>query len=180
MIPAGIQKGETEFFEVGNQLVAMHEGALTQLEDLPEYALRIVDDHINHKAAAALDNMGISDVMERRKQFLKCNCGSFDFTPDIVAGSGVLNMEYVDCSIRHVCNYNGLLCQPITINGHRVTMTELKVASFIRKGLYDKEICGEMNIEQDTLRTHKKRIQIKLGANRKTQIATQAIKLGIS
>jgi DNA-binding CsgD family transcriptional regulator len=180
MIPAGIQQGQTEFFKLKSQVLAMHNGVQMQIAELPTSVLRKIDQAISPKAHAALDMMGIHESMDRRVQFIKCNLGSFDFTPDITEGSDHVQREYVNCIYRGECVFEGLLCQPVIINGNKVTMTELKVTSLIRGGFYDKEICGKLRIAPDTLRSHKRNIQRKLGASRKTEIAVQSIKYGLS
>jgi DNA-binding CsgD family transcriptional regulator len=180
MIPAGIQQGETEFFVIGKELKAMHNGEQLSVESLPSHIHHIIDRSINGKAHLALDRMGLEDVMARRVQFLKCNCGRFDFTPDLQHGADQLQLEFVACEFRGHCAFEGMLCQPVTINGIKVTMAELRIISFIRKGYYDKEICAQLTIAPDTLRSHKKSIQRKLGADRKTEIATQSIKYGLA
>jgi DNA-binding CsgD family transcriptional regulator len=180
MIPAGLRPGETEFFELDNNLMAMHHGALLTYRSLPTHVHLVVANSINVIANTALDEMGITDAMERHIQFLRCNCGNYDFTPDIAPGSNRLQLEYVKCSLRGgSCSYEGKLCQPVHIGGRRLTMTELRVISCIRAGMQDKAICAELGIEIDTLRTHKRNIQPKLGAISKVHIATQAFIYGI-
>jgi DNA-binding CsgD family transcriptional regulator len=181
MIPAGIKPGEVEFFQMETNLYAMVSGSQVSLCSLPAYVYDIIDRSIDIKANEALDALGITDVMERRKQFLKCNCTEYDFTPDIAPGQTTLNLEYVACGLRGgLCSFEGSLCKHIIIDGQKISLAELRVISCIRQGLQDKEICSRLGIALDTLRSHKRNIQPKIGALSKVQIATQSIKYGIS
>ncbi|MBS7565120.1 response regulator transcription factor [Mucilaginibacter sp. Bleaf8] len=180
MIPAGLQLGETEFGRIGAELVAIHEGHKTTLEHLPKHLLVVIDNSMNQIHHEALNELKISDPMHRRHKFLMCNNSNFDLTADIKAGRETLQMEYVTCEHRGKCFVEGRLCQSLIINEHKIRLSELRVISQIRKGFSDKEICSNLNIALDTLRSHKKSIQLKLNAPRKADIAMQSIKYGIS
>jgi DNA-binding CsgD family transcriptional regulator len=180
MIPAGIKDGEVEFFEIEEALYAMMSGTKVTISSLPDYVNDIIDNSIDDKAALALNELCIYDKLERRVQFLRCNCKTYDFTPDIAPGADKLQLEYVNCSLRGNCNYEGRLCKHIEIEGHKISLSELRVISCIRAGLQDKQICTQLDIAPDTLRSHKRNIQPKIGALSKVQIATQSIKYGIS
>jgi DNA-binding CsgD family transcriptional regulator len=181
MIPAGFRPGETEFFVQDEEFKTMHEGVQTPYPSLPSTIHTIVGNSIDAIAHQALDELSIEGTFERHVKFLECNCASYDFTADIAPGYTVVQREYVRCGKRHgECAVEGRLCKYIIINGHKITPTELRIASFIREGLQDKEICSILNIAPDTLRSHKRNIQPKLGAITKVHIATQSIKYGIA
>lgn len=181
MIPAGIKDGEIEVFETNDGLFAMISGSKAEFSDIPLWALAVIDNSIDGKASQALDLIGLKDIMARRVQWAKCNIASYDFTADITPGSITVQSEYVDCGLRGgACIHEGNLCKHIDINGYRISLSELRIISCIRAGLQDKEICSRLNIAPDTLRSHKRNIQPKLGAVTKVHIATQSIKYGIS
>jgi len=180
MIPAGISTGEIEFFRDRTELFAMCSGIKVGILHLPADLTGIVDAAMETKHHECLDKMGIDCKVERRIQFLKCNCSSYDFTPDIVDGQLTLQREYVSCEFRGQCQYEGKFCGPIEIDGKKVTMAELRVTSKIRAEKSDKEICDELNIHPQTLRVQKASIQIKLNADRKVGIAMKAVQYGIS
>ena len=177
MTPGGLKIGQTEFFWDDAQGWVLHSGQLLSIEQMPEELFVIVDAAMNDKHSKALDRMGILDPDRRRLKFLKCNAGTFDFTPDIQ--NGAMQLEYVTCPERGRCSEEGHLCQPLLINGHKISMAELRIISLIRQGKYDKEICDELSIAPQTLRTHKQNIERKLNADRKVQVALKAVEYGI-
>lgn len=179
MIPAGINPGETEFFKSGNGIMAMQSGVKKEIEDLPYKTHEVIDMAMDAKQRKALDHLGITHPLERRIQFLKCNASVYDATPDIVDGK--FQNEYVSCPFRQQCPHEGKLCKVLTLsNGEHLTLSELRITSLIRAGLFDKEIARTTGIAETTLRKHKQNIQEKLEVERKTQIATKAIEIGIA
>lgn len=177
MIPAGIRIGEVEFFWDGPAGFYMIEGDKVPVEQMTPEIGDLVDQQINVRHQEALTEMRISSPELRRLKFLQCNCSSYDFTPDIE--DGVMQLEYVACEYRGICKQEGKLCQPLMINGQKISMQELRITSLIRKGLYDKEISAVLNIAPQTLRTHKQNIERKLNADRKVQVALKAVEYGI-
>lgn len=176
---AGLISGETEFMEIDSELVALHEGNKTQIENLPFNILGIVDLAIDHKKRSYLTGMHIFDYLGQIKQFLKCNASTSDCTPDIK--DGVFTNEYCQCAFRGKCAYEGKLCSVVkTEDGQYLTMSELRIASQIRAGFFDKEIADACGISINTVKVHKQNIQQKLGVERKTMIATKAIEIGIA
>jgi DNA-binding CsgD family transcriptional regulator len=180
MKPAGIKIGETEFFtdENGN-ISAMHQGCRKEIYQLPAIIHDLIDVAMDETQKESLNKMGVFMPLDRRLQFLKCNCSTYDETPDLV--NGTFRNEYVECSQRQKCAYEGKLCKPITLsNGTHLTMAELRITSLIRAGQFDKEIARAVGIKENTLRKHKQNIQEKLNVDSKTQIALKAIELGIA
>lgn len=177
MIGAELKKGETEFYWDGPDGFGLRSGSATELTEIPAHEAAIIDARMNAKHHQGLNYLGIFQEDERRVKFLKCNNSAYDFTPDIVDGK--LNLEYVACPERGKCKAEGSLCQPLEINGTRITMAQLKIISLIRQCRSDKEICHELGIKPQTLRTHKQTIQIKLNADRKVQVALKAVEYGI-
>jgi DNA-binding CsgD family transcriptional regulator len=180
MIPAGLQPGEVEFGKIGNHLVALQEGVISEVADLSKKRKAIVDNSMNAVHHEALDELKIYDQEARRYKFLECNNSNWDFTADISDNSETMKMEYVDCGKRGNCFVEGRLCQPVLIEGVKFRMSELRVMAAIRKGHSDKEICCLLKIKPDTLRSHKRNITFKLKADRKLSIAVHSIKYGIS
>lgn len=180
MIPAGLSAGEHEFYWDGPQGYVLSAGVKRPVEDMPAILKPVVDKAITKQALQSMLTMGITCADQQRIQFLKCNCGNADYTPDIDETTMVLQREYVTCSMRGSCQFEGKLCRGIEVDGRALTMSHLRIIGLIRKGLYDKEICDQLHIAPQTLRTHKQTIQILLNADRKTGIALKAVQYGIS
>ena len=179
MIPAGLKVGETEFLRLYGRMMAVHQGNLTEIADLPYKILRFISLAIDDHQRKSLDILGKTEFLTQIIQFLECNASTYDSTPDL--HEGVFRNEYVECEFRETCPHQGKLCKVIHLdNGRHLTFSELRITSLIRKGLFDKEIANTVNIAEQTLRVHKRNIQEKLGVERKTQIATKAIEIGIA
>lgn len=179
MIPAGLRPGETEFMELDSEIIAIHEGNKKHIEQLPYQLLAMIDLAIDHKQRLALTGMKVFDYLAQIKQFLKCNASGADCTPDLK--DGAFNNEYVRCAFRGKCAYEGKLCKVVKCNsGEYLTFSEMRITSHIREGLFDKEIAAACGISVNTVKVHKQNIQNKLQVERKTQIATKAIELGIN
>jgi DNA-binding CsgD family transcriptional regulator len=157
----------------------MHSGVRKEIADLHPAIHAVVVNHITPKHHSTLDRMGIEDAFLRMVQFIKCNLSSYDYTPDIIEGELSLRTEYVACPLRGKCDYEGKGCQPIVVDGQKVTMAELRITSLIRDCYQDKEICDIVGIQPQTLRVHKLNIQTKLKADRKPQVAMRAVQYGI-
>jgi DNA-binding CsgD family transcriptional regulator len=180
MIPAGLRAGQHEFYWDGPQGLVISAGVQRPVEEMPAILKPVIDRAITKQARQSMVLMGILGADEQRIQFLKCNCSNSDYTPDIDEATMVLRREYVTCSMRGHCQFEGKLCSGIEVDGRKITMAQLRIVALIRKGLYDKEICDQLHIAPQTLRTHKQTIQTLLNADRKTGIALKAVEYGIS
>ena len=180
-LPAGVCDNNDEIFHSNGEDYAFKGGVRLRYDQFPETLYTKIDNTmaLRTKALAALDDMGLKDLHLRRRQFIRCNNSSFDFVPDVCADVHTLNTEYVPCSIRRNCKYEGDLCQGVPVAHGTLSMRELEVMGSIRIGLYDKEICHKLDIRPDTLKTHKRNIQRKLGVERKSAIANSAATMQI-
>lgn len=181
VLPAGINDDNAEFFHKNGEDYAFKGGMKLRYDQFPNSLYIKIDNTMAQRprALAALDSIGLFDQHLRRRQFLRCNNSSFDFVPDSCASVHTLNTEYVPCSIRGNCKYEGDLCQGVPVAHGTLSMRELEVMGSIRIGLYDKEICDKLKIRPDTLKTHKRNIQRKLGVERKSAIANSAAAMQI-
>ena len=177
MIGAGLKDGETEFYWDGPNGYVVKSGIRSGADALSDHDRSIIDSAMTLDHHNALNDWQIFAEDQRRLKFLKCNSSTYDFTPDIKDGK--IQLEYVSCSERGICKHEGKFCRALDINGVRITMTQLKIISMIRAGLYDKEICFQLGIAIQTLRTHKQAIEKKMDADRKVQVALKAVEYGI-
>ena len=69
---------------------------------------------ISDKYPAALDairNKGIETTRDIVKEFVRCNFGLLNHTPDFDTETGKLNFERVKCDCRKTCVNHGIICQ---------------------------------------------------------------------
>lgn len=182
--PVGLFNEDVEFFEINNQILANYNKRVLPIESLPVEVISMIEGSISIIQNKALVENGYVNKTDKILQFIKCNFSVYDFTPDVV--NGQLNTEYVKCDVRHNCPFaqktpKGRLCKTMKLsNCKTLTFSELDIISKTRAGLLDKEIADELHVSMSTVATHKQNIQMKLGIERKTQIAIKAIELGIA
>lgn len=175
-MPAGLVDKNAELYHHKGEDYVFQGGIKLTYDQFPEPLYAKIDFTISTrpKAIWSLNHIGLTDIHSRRRQFIRCNNSSFDYVPDVCTDLPTLNTEYVPCNIRGKCRYEGKLCQGVFVMNGKLTLRELRVMALIRIGLYDKEICDKLSIAPDTLKSHKKSIQRKLGVERKSAIANSA------
>lgn len=89
----------------------------------------------------------------------------------VAAGQSVLPPELTDRLLTG-------LSSP-TPTPHALTDRELEVLRYISRGLGNKEIAGELNISQNTVKTHVRRILHKLNLRSRTEATAYALQMGI-
>lgn len=180
-IPAGLIDSHFELFQIGSETFALNNGKRLSYHEFPLSLLKLLDKLIleRPKVSDALNELGIFEPDQRRKQFIRCNLSNFDFNADISECLTKVTTEYVNCSIREFCSYEGRLCSGIQAPNGKASLRELRIMGLIRQGFYDKEICDMLNIAHDTLKSTKKNIQRKFKVERKAMIASMATSLQI-
>ena len=175
-LPAGLTDKGVEFFVDHDKIKATYDGKIVFLSELPEEILEHIRSYMLTKPLAlkALNEMNIINDMPMIEQFIKCNFGGYDFTPDISTDKEIKS-EYWDCGKRGYCNYEGKLCGGIKVVNGVLSQREIDVIKLISKGKLDKEIADELNISISTVSSHKQNIQEKTGLQTKTEIAVFAI-----
>lgn len=118
--------------------------------------------------------MGVTGDLEVLNQYVVCNYGGFDNSPDLVNGE-LMHKEYWPCPKRGTCRQEGIVCDGLkTESGKYLTPAEIKVTSMVGKGYLDKEIANELCIAESTVATHTQNIREKAGLKRKAEIAVFA------
>ncbi len=176
VMPAGLIDSNGEIFHDQGEDYLFQGGVRLTYKQFPASIIAKTDATILKRPRAiwALNDIGLKDPDQRRRQFLRCNCSNFDYVPDLSTEVETLRTEYVACSVRGKCKYEGKLCQGVFVQNGKLTLQELRVMALIRIGLFDKEICEKLYISIDTLKSHKTHIQQKLGVSRKSAIANHA------
>lgn len=180
-LPAGLIDGSVEFFLYDNEVRALYKGCTYAFKDFPKEILDIVSNDMlaNPKAMESLAKWDITDPDAQIRQYIACRFGGFDSNPDITASGEIHHREYFNCGRRGICPYEGKLCATIKVAHGELTKREIEVLRAIGLGKLDKEICDELNICQDTLRSHKDNISVKTGEERKPALGILAHKLNL-
>lgn len=180
-LPAGLTDSSVEFYIYDNEIRCLYRGQTYSFKDFPTEIIQIVEKDMleNPKALQALTLWDITDPEAQMRQYIACRFGGFDSNPDITNKGEIHHREYFNCGRRGICPYEGKLCATIKVANGELTKREIEVLRCIGTGMLDKEICDELTICQDTLRTHKDNISIKCGESRKPALGVLAYKLNL-
>lgn len=180
-LPAGLADNSVEFYLFDNEVKCLHKGRTYSYTDFPAEIISLIETDMmsNPKALASLADWGIEGPDQQVRQYIACRFGGFDNNPDITADGKIQHKEYFNCGRRGSCPYEGKLCSTIKVANGELTKREIEVLRAIGLGRLDKEICDELDISQDTLRTHKDHISFKTGEERKPALAVLAHKLNL-
>ncbi len=133
----------------------------------------------NPEAIKALITWDITDAEEMMRQYIICRFGGFDGNADITNEGQIVHVEYFDCGRRGNCSFEGKLCSSIKVGDEHLTKQEINIIKKIASGKQNKEIADELNIAEETVSTHNRNIQRKLGVSSKLGIIPWAIKRNI-
>lgn len=180
-LPAGLTSKSIEFFLHEHEVKCLYNGQAYTFNNFPAEVLDLVDKDMaeNPKAIKALIDWDITDPNEQVRQYIACRFGGFDNTADINEDGTTQPSEYVECGRRGLCKYEGKLCTSIKVANGVLTKREIEVLKCIAIGMLDKEICDQLCISQDTLRSHKDSISQKANVTRKAGLVALAYQLGL-
>ncbi|WP_343524358.1 helix-turn-helix transcriptional regulator [Pedobacter sp.] len=180
-ITAGLLCENAELFgnTVTKQNFVIIGGQCLPFSKAPDVIMDAVDASITAEDSKELDKFGLSDLFERRNQWVTCNASNKDVIPDYVKGQATIRREFTNCIHRITCPSQGKLCRTQSqLTG--LTSMEVKVICGIYHGLLDKEIAHKLGISVETVRTHNQNIRIKTGASRKVDLVRYAQKLNLT
>ncbi len=179
-LPAGLVDSNIEIFsDDSEKIYALHNGKRFDFFDLPEEIIEVFRNEMlsNTNAVIALNKSGLKTINEMLSQYVWCNYGGFDNTPDFVPESQDLIKEFWNCGKRDNCPFHHKVCgQLIAPNGEFITKQEVRIIQLIAKGLFDAELADALNISPNTIISHKANIFRKLQVNSKTECAVFAYK----
>jgi len=178
-IPAGIGQTDsrTEFFSDSYYPKAFQNGRILSYEEFPEETKEVVYREILSRpdVLKGLISMGFTDKDEQIQQYLLCTRAMLDSNPDIDENGVLQEPEYVPCPRRGgECDQEGIVCAALKLKNGQATPREAQILKKIGQELLDKEICGELNISQNTLRSHKDKLFYKTGTSKKEGLAIVA------
>lgn len=165
----------TEFFTKDGIHYKTSNGTTEMLEALPLEFYHLLKEKMegDPDAEKGFNKLGISDENEKVHKYYECNYSHFHGNSDLsVCGKKLGCREYGPCTSRGSCPAHGYLCQ-IPCN---LTARQVEVCRRITIGEKDANICDDLFISQDTLRSHKNNIEDKIGGRGKVNIAVWSIK----
>jgi DNA-binding CsgD family transcriptional regulator len=181
-LPAGLLPGDhrIEFFrrrEDTDVCFAVTDGKTCRVRDLPAHIkARIWAHMVSHpKKIGALLMLGITNTDAKLEKFCGCNFGLFDGTADF-DGERFCHEEYVPCTMRDSCPVNGVLCNPLTINGNALTHRQSEVLILVGRACLNKEIAAELGISNETVKKHVLHLQQLSGSMNKKDLVYIAAK----
>jgi len=122
-----------------------------------------------------LTSMGLTQRLDRIKQYLICNYGGFDLSADVKDGK-LTATEYWACPNRGNCPHEGKLCDSLrTDTGNHLTRREIEVLKLIASGEIDKIIADKLKLKLHTVTAHNRNIRVKTGLFRKPDLTRFAI-----
>ena len=153
-----------KIFVFQNHPFVIYKGSRITFWDLPgsilDHFLKEMENNI--QAVKALKKLGIFNVGKQLEQYIKCNYGACDSTPDFDSGSGETNGEWWDCGKRGSCIVEGELCRKIKVGDLFITKREIDIIRLIADGLALKQVADRLIISEHTVNTHRKNILKKL------------------
>lgn len=177
-LPAGLMDKGVEFYYWEREIWCLYGGRTIPFDEIPEHILDMVEsDMVRYpEAIKALTAWDIIDRMEMLRQYILCRFGGFDNEPDIDANGNIEYTEYFDCGKRGKCNMEGKLCPQIAVATGYLTKQEVKVVRLTGLGKSNSEIAGELDISEETVKTHMQNIQQKCGFASKLEISAFAVR----
>jgi len=177
-LPAGLVDKNLEIFADGNNLKATYEGKVVDFFDLPKDIIEVFYNKMtqNPQAITAMRTAGFTIMQEMLWQYVWCNFGGFDNSPDYTSESQELIHEYWNCGKRESCPFNCKVCGRLkTESGEYLTKQEITILKLIASGMYDMELADALNISEGTIIAHKANIFRKIGAHSKVDCAVFAM-----
>lgn len=177
-LPAGLVDGNLEIFANNDEVKAIYNGSCISFFDLPEDIIDFFRTEMlqSTEIFIALNKGGIKLMHDMLKQYVWCNYGGFDNTPDFDAELESTVKEFWDCGKRDNCPFEFTLCDKVRCGDNYLTRKEILVVKLIASGFPDKQICDEANITYLTVISHKKNIYKKLDVHSQAEITAFAYK----
>lgn len=181
-LPPGLEDDGVEFYVGGNDIKCLHKGNRYEWGSFPCWIIEKIEQDMiaNPEAMKALVAWDITDSEEMMRQYIVCRFGGFDGFADITPEGKIEHTEYFDCGRRGSCSFEGKLCPSFKVGDEHLTKQELNIIRKIASGKHNKQIADELYISEETVSSHNKNIQRKLGVPSKLGIIPWAVKRNIT
>jgi len=166
-----------EYFTYEGKINLLTNGISKQITSFPFAFENLLKTELSadKNATRSLNKLNILGESERITKFYDCNYSRYDGNADVTLSGTLGSREFVPCTYREICPYEGLLCK----FPKGLTKREAQVARRVALSLSDEEMCSTLFISQHTLRNHKNKIEYKIGQKGKVAIGVWASKNGL-
>lgn len=162
-----------EIVHLHNTPYFKYDRKMVSLNDCPEGISRAFYDRFQDEVMdspemlVAYKQMGLNPG-EYFTQWLICNFGGEDHTPDLLLSSKTFYKEYWDCGVKETCPAFGKGCRK------DLTPRQFEILQLFREGLPDKLIAEKLGITENTVREHRRNIFSKFSSRNKQEAIRSA------
>ena len=130
--------------------------------DIHAMIQRDIDRHPG--AGFALEQMGLTDMLQQHEQYILCMHGDFNHTPDFIDFKSNRDSEFCSllCGTRN-CKYRGVLCNLIHADYGRLTDREVEICQTFVAFEKSQDVSDKLGISINTLNVHIASIMPKIG-----------------
>lgn len=178
---AGLIGGGTETFTFDNEPFTTYRSVTRPFETTPKCRINIYHRHMKRHPEGEEAMEGITRSKDDRvkvKQWMMCRFGGMDNTPDIDENNVIQEAEYVPCSKRGTCPFEGVGCVTVEVSaGVFLSKAELAVVRLCY--LPDKLIADRLFISTETVKNHNANSRKKIGLASSKELVWWATVKGI-
>mgnify|MGYP000049368530 CR=1 FL=1 len=175
-LPAGLVDENVEVFIHDNSLKATYSGRVMDFKRLPVHIINqfydlLIDDE---EAREEFLRHKVMDMDVMLKEYVRCNFGGWDRTPDLVNGS--FNREYWSCPRRGECPYNEKICPKLEVENGKLSRKEIDIIRLIAQGMTYDQMGDRLNKSPYTVQTQARTIHKKLGVQCAAEVTAFAFR----
>lgn len=173
-VPGGLHGKTTEFYSVmqNNEVFSevLFNGMRYSFNDAPNCRKDILRNRLEEKPEAkkAYISMVGNDESKVLEQMSICMFGLLNDDPDIDENGKLSEPEFVPCHKRGNCDYEGIGCSSLTVNG--IFLSKSETAVFLLCYMPDKLIADQLFLSVQTVKKHFQNIRKKTGFNDKLEM----------
>jgi DNA-binding CsgD family transcriptional regulator len=179
-IPSGIIDENIELFSTTGKMMALHNGAVKNLFDLPLKFMETLEweMHKNPSTIIALKLAGFKTREQQLEKFSECRFGGFDLTADFKDGK-LSDTEYHECGFRGECPMEGIVCGFFRVKGHIITPFDIHMIKLLSTEDTLPVIAEKMQVCMNTFEIKKKLLYEKLGVLSRARLVAICYELQI-
>lgn len=179
-IPSGIIDENIELFSTTGKMMALHNGAVKNLFDLPNDFIGLLEKemHKNPSTIIALELAGFTTREQQLEKFSECRFGGFDLTADFKEGK-FSDAEYHECGFRGECPMEGIVCDLFRVNGKIITPFDIHMIKLLSTEDTLPVIAEKLTVSMNTFEQKKKALYEKLGVLSRARLVAICYELQI-
>lgn len=178
---AGMIGRGTETFALGEEPFTTYRAVTYPFSTTPKSRIVLYSEHMqsNPRGEKAMELItGSKDIVAKTRQWMLCRFGGLDDTADINENNKIQEAEYVPCSKRGICPFEGEGCCTIEVT-HGVFLGKAELAVVRLCFLPDKLIADQLFISTETVKNHMTNSRKKIGLKSGKELVRWATIKGI-